>query len=185
MPRWPHRMSGRDIPHRKVSNQISAAGERARALTRRILMFGRAQPDTRKSISLITVIEDAFRLLRATLPVRITLTLETSRLHRTCSRRRHSASSARGESLYERGPRHRQQPGEHRRFAGRRDAVRELPAALNLQPGEYVCLSVTDTGAGIDPHIRDRIFEPFFTTETSRRRCGTGALGRSQHRARP
>ncbi len=67
---------GPDHPAKESLDQISAAGERARALTRRILMFGRAQPDTRKSVSLVSIVEDALRLLRATLPVRITLTLD-------------------------------------------------------------------------------------------------------------
>jgi PAS domain S-box-containing protein len=34
-----------------------------------------------------------------------------------------------------------------------------------LQPGAYTVLSVTDTGTGIDPMVRDHIFKPFFSTK--------------------
>jgi signal transduction histidine kinase len=41
-------------------------------------------------------------------------------------------------------------------------------------PGEYVCLSVEDTGMGMDQQTRERIYEPFFTTKEKHSGTGLG-----------
>ena len=166
-----------DVGHnpaaRESLDQITAAAERARALTRRILLFGRAQPDTRKTTALAPVIEDVMRLLRATLPARITLSLaqsvdipavraDATQLHQLvvnlCTNAAHAIGNEPGSielSLTVAAP-----------------GPNAFPAPGGVaRGGEFVCLAVTDTGSGIEPHVRDRIFEPFFTTK----RAGEGA----------
>lgn len=47
-------------------------------------------------------------------------------------------------------------------------------ASLKINPGAYVCLSVSDTGHGIDHAAMDRIFDPYYTTKKKGKGNGLG-----------
>ncbi|MCI1015366.1 PAS domain-containing protein [Herbaspirillum sp. C7C2] len=44
----------------------------------------------------------------------------------------------------------------------------------DLPPGQYVCISVTDTGTGMPPDVLARAFDPFFTTKPIGEGTGLG-----------
>lgn len=44
----------------------------------------------------------------------------------------------------------------------------------DIEPGDYVCLTIKDTGSGIPEAVQEKIFEPFYTTKQSPRQRGHG-----------
>ncbi|MBN1580307.1 MAG: PAS domain-containing protein [Anaerolineae bacterium] len=65
--------------------------------------------------------------------------------------------------------------GTSNRALSQADIARERLACFDLKPGDYVCLSVQDTGCGMDEEVQARIFEPFFTTKFQGRGMGLAA----------
>jgi CheY-like chemotaxis protein len=50
----------------------------------------------------------------------------------------------------------------------------DIVAEDEEKPGPYICISVSDTGVGIDPAVLDKVFDPFFTTKPLGQGTGLG-----------
>ncbi|MBS3732131.1 MAG: PAS domain S-box protein [Desulfobacterales bacterium] len=48
------------------------------------------------------------------------------------------------------------------------------PQYRNLTPGPYACITVSDTGEGIAPEVKEKIFEPYYTTKSQEKGTGLG-----------
>ena len=49
--------------------------------------------------------------------------------------------------------------------------IKGIPAG---RPGQFVCLSVKDTGTGIEKKLQEKIFEPFYTSKPDGKGTGLG-----------
>ena len=161
--------------------EIHKSATRARSLVQQILSFSRRQPTTRKPIALTPVIEDAVRLLRATLPGRVVVDLQaeegtalvladSTQIQQVTINLVNNATQAMQDA-----------PGRvdlrvdtvtlDAAFAQAHPALRGLHAA---HPGRTVRFSIADNGPGMDAATLGRIFEPFFTTKPIDEGTGLG-----------
>ena len=164
-----------EAPSRANLAEVLKAGNRAKALVRQILSFSRQEEHERKPIQLQPVIEEALKLLRATLPstieIRATLDPRSSmilgdltQIHQVMMNLGTNASHAMSEH------------GGTLEVNLTSIDVDSIFAQTHtdLEPGRYLRLMVSDTGCGIDSSALDRIFEPFFTTKAPGAGTGLG-----------
>ena len=154
---------------------IRKAGEQAAALTRQLLAFSRKQILQPKVIDLNALVVEMERLLRRVIGERFDL-----QSHPDAKNGRVKADPSQLEQVVlNLGVNARDAMPRGGRLIIRTENVmldRTEAARLSdsLEAGEYVMLSVTDTGAGMDEETMSHIFEPFFTTKGPGKGTGLG-----------
>ena len=161
-----------DIP--RLMDAASAAALRAAALTHRLLTFGRRQSlDTRPNDvnRLVIGVED---LLRRTMGERIEMVCKLSDDLWTASTDANQLESA----LLNLAINARDAMPDGGRLTIETANVQLDQAYTSLhedvQPGEYVTVSVSDTGIGMPPEVLEKALDPFFTTKPIGEGTGLG-----------
>jgi len=143
---------------------IFEASERARDLVKRVVAFTRKDESEKRDTDIAEIVDEALKLLRATIPSSITLETQiakvppvpadASQIHQVVTNLVSNASQAIGSD------------------------IGTITVMLDLRsetPGRgEICLSVSDTGMGMEKATQQRIFEPFFTTKPVGQGTGLG-----------
>ncbi|HQU71761.1 MAG: response regulator [Calditrichaeota bacterium] len=167
-----------DLPEGKSRQNllfVHTAAERAKELVHRILTFSRQSISEPQPVQMRTIASEAIKLVRATIPKHITvrqdlretplIMADPAQLHRIVMNLLTNAI----------------QSMEGRRSGKLGITIDEVEIDLQqatrdpeLHPGNYVRLTVSDTGCGMAPEVMERIFEPFYTTKSSGKGTGMG-----------
>ncbi len=166
-----------DLPRESNIRQnlelILKSGMRGRDLVRQVLLFSRKSEKTKERVALIPVIKESFKLLRSSIPatIQMKLQLETDSdtvygdpsqiqqvIMNLCTNAAYAMRTMGCIDISLQGVTF----GSH-----------DVPEP-DMEPGDYLVLSVKDTGCGMDEGIRKRVFEPFFTTKPVGEGTGLG-----------
>ncbi|MFA6008438.1 MAG: ATP-binding protein [Desulfobacteraceae bacterium] len=153
---------------------ILKAGSRAAELVRQIMTFSRQTEQEVKPIKLGQIVKEALKLIRATIPAGIeiiqviesssTIIADESQLHRIvmnlCTNAYHAMEEEKGTIEV--------------RVENKIIDQGFTQIAEPVVPGEYVSLTISDTGCGMTPEVMEKIFDPFFTTKSADHGTGMG-----------
>ena len=157
---------------RFLKGALSSA-ERASALTHRLLAFSRRQPIDPRPVHLTQLVRSIEELLRRSLGESVRMSvrsnddlwlvrcdanqLENAILNLAINARDAMPEGGRLSIVT-----------SNRTFGPAEASLRELV------PGDYVCLTVSDTGSGMSPEVQARAFDPFYTTKPIGQGTGLG-----------
>ena len=164
-----------ESPLRTCIDEILKAGHRAGGLTRQLLAFSRQQVMDPRVLDLNVVVKDMEKMLKRLIgeDIRLKTELDSTLVHIKADQGQieqvimNLAVNARDAML---------DGGELRlttsNFHMDEDFVRRYPYPVLV--GDYVLLTVSDNGVGMDATTRARVFEPFFTTKEKGKGTGLG-----------
>jgi signal transduction histidine kinase len=163
--------SGSDADVAKSLRGALAAADRGATLTQRLLAFARRQHLNPKTTDVGLLMSEVAALLTQTLGPSVRLAIaagpdlwpariDQPQLELAILNLAINARDA--------------MPGGGSLRIGLRNSRADPERARDLSPGDYVVVSVTDTGTGMDEATLARVFEPFFTTKGVGRGSGLG-----------
>ena len=155
--------------------RVLKAAKRARDLVRQILVFSRKAPYKRDPLSLTPLVKETVQLLRASIPATIEIRLTINSTSDTVFAapvevQQILMNIATNASLAMEKKGGEMEIGLTDVFFQRGSPALDADAA----PGEYLQITIRDTGVGMSPEVRKRAFEPFFTTREVGKGTGMG-----------
>jgi nitrogen-specific signal transduction histidine kinase/ActR/RegA family two-component response regulator len=161
-------------PESSKLRQIEAAALRASELTKQLLTFSRRIESKPRPIDLKKEVRQVENLLRRTIPRMIDIDLRLESEHNIINADPPQIEQA----IMNLGINARDaMPGGGKLIIETENAVLDEKYSrtqLGAVPGNYVMLSISDNGTGMDKDTLEHIFEPFFTTKDPGKGTGLG-----------
>jgi len=155
-------------------SEIITASERAGQLIKQILTFSRQTEKNISSLRIDLIIKEALRLLRASLPTNIELSIDirSKEMVRADPTQIHQVVMNLCMNAFQ--ALEKENGWIRVTLDSRKVSPQEGVELGNLPAGEYVLLKVEDNGRGIAREHINRIFEPYFTTKEKNEGTGLG-----------